>query len=202
MTHRSTFLRCRSVCLSALTLSLSCLRLTLLSDWVTIFSFTVSVGNKVLYKMEINQIMLKSPVCGCVTNLGCPYNLSQMMTEEGNKGAYSHHHCHSESRGASEGPGSAQFMQMHQCCWRNNEGNVFNMARLAQEVFFLFLSIDGNIPPAHPSHAFFIFSPLHVILFHLETHKERTILTHRKVCFLPFKCFKFSISFLHLYYKV
>lgn len=32
--------------------------------------------------------MLKSPVCGCVTNLGCPYNLSQIMTEEGNKAAY------------------------------------------------------------------------------------------------------------------
>lgn len=50
--------------------------------------------------MEINQITLKSPVCGCVTNLGWPYNLSQMMTEEGNKGEYSHCHCHSESLGA------------------------------------------------------------------------------------------------------
>lgn len=48
----------------------------------------MAVGNKALYKIEINQIMLKSPVCGCVTNLGCPYNLSQIMTEEGNKAAY------------------------------------------------------------------------------------------------------------------
>lgn len=89
--------RCYPVCLSTLTRSLACLWLTLLSEWVTILSFTVAVGNKALYKIEINQIMLKSPVCGCVTNLGCPYNLSQMMTEESNKGAYSHHHCHSES---------------------------------------------------------------------------------------------------------
>lgn len=71
-----------------------------LNEQVTTLSFQVAAGNKALYKMESNQIMVKSPVCGCVTNLGCPYNPSQMMTEEGNKGAYSHCHCHSESLGA------------------------------------------------------------------------------------------------------
>lgn len=99
LTRLSRFPMIRLVHLSALAHCLSGLALTLLSDWVTILSFTVTVGNRALYKTEINQIMLKSPLCGCVTNLGCPYNLSQMMTEEGNKEAYSHHHCHTVSPG-------------------------------------------------------------------------------------------------------
>lgn len=74
LTHLSctSWVAAQSVGLSALRCSLSCLRLTPLSEQLTILPFTAVVGNKALYTIEINQIMLKSPVCGCVTNLGCP----------------------------------------------------------------------------------------------------------------------------------
>ena len=51
----------------------------------------MAVGNN---RIDINQIM---PSVWCVASLGCPHNLSQIMTEEDNKGTYSHCHCLNES---------------------------------------------------------------------------------------------------------
>lgn len=51
--------------------TLSVLFLTDPAKWVG-YPPLVYSGSKALYKIEINQIMLKSLVCGCVTNLACP----------------------------------------------------------------------------------------------------------------------------------